>query len=280
MNMDDHSLADDCFLLLGNPVSHSLSPLIHNAALQYAKIPNTYDTLQCGASELEPIMKRLSALNLGGNVTLPYKELAARIVDQSSEAVLKTGACNTFWTRDGKILGDNTDVEGFRRACKIFMGTPPKGLKVLVLGAGGVVRAVLMSLLRSGVGKIVMLNRSLDRARTVASHFDDERINVVMSSRNIRDYNFDLVVNGTSLGLSAKDAIPFDLDLLTKRSKVMDLVYRRGDTKFVRDAKARGLSAVDGTEMLLQQAAVSFELWWDKAAPVDIMRRTLKNVAS
>ena len=92
--------------------------------------------------------------------------------------------------------------------------------------------------------------------------------------------DFDLVVNGTSLGLSAKDAIPFDLDLLTKRSKVMDLVYRRGDTKFVRDAKARGLSAVDGTEMLLQQAAVSFELWWDKAAPVDIMRRTLKNVAS
>ena len=109
---------------------------------------------------------------------------------------------------------------------------------------------------------------------------DSKKINVVTSNGNIRDYDFDLVVNGTSLGLSAKDAIPFDLDLLTKPSKVMDLVYRRGDTKFVRDAKERGLSAVDGTEMLLQQAAVSFELWWEKDAPVDTMRRTLKNIAS
>ena len=280
LDMDTYFLKDDCFLLLGNPVNHSLSPLIHNAAFKYARIPRTYDTLKCQASDLETIMKRLTDLNLGGNVTLPHKELAARIVDCPSEAVAVTGACNTFWTRNGKIQGDNTDVEGFRRACEIFLGAPPTGLKVLVLGAGGVVRAVLWSLLKSGVSEIVLLNRTVARARALADHFDDARISVAVSREDIRDCHFDLLVNGTSLGLSGEDVIPFELDLVARTVGVMDLVYGRTETKLVSRAKGIGMSAVDGREMLLQQAAASFELWWSEPAPVDTMRRTMKNVFS
>lgn len=271
-------LADDCFLLLGNPVDHSLSPLIQNAAFKQAGFSYRYESFQCERSDLRLIIRRLSESGLGGNVTLPHKESVVDIIDKPFEAVLKTGACNTFWSKEGEVYGDNTDVEGFRRACHLFLGNPPRDLNVLVLGAGGVVRAVIMSLLNDEVGEITILNRSLSRAKKVADHFDSTKIRIVDRGENIKGREFDLIINGTSLGLRSEDPNPIDLDLVSGLTGVMDLVYGKETTELVRAAKERGLQAVDGTEMLLQQAAVSFELWWEKPAPVDTMRRTLEDV--
>ncbi|HIF38850.1 MAG TPA: shikimate dehydrogenase [Gemmatimonadetes bacterium] len=276
--MDSKMLANDCFLLLGNPVKHSLSPLIQNAAFKSERVPRIYDKFCCEESDLEKIMRGLAEFGLGGNVTVPYKETVVNIIDQASEAVLRTGACNTFWTKDGQILGDNTDVEGFKRACGSFLGGSPKGLKVLVLGAGGVVRAVLMSLLDDEVGEIILLNRTWDRAKIIADHFGNTKIKVVKSSQELKGCEFDLIINGTSLGLSPNDKVPFDLGLVSRVSGVMDLVYGKELTRFVKSAKERGFPGVGGTEMLLQQAAVSFERWLDKPAPLDTMRRTLEDV--
>jgi|TARA_B110000438_G_scaffold297101_1_gene342931 shikimate dehydrogenase len=276
--MDSNVLAEDCFLLLGNPVEHSLSPLIQNAAFKSEQVPRAYDKLCCEESDLERVMRGLAKLGLGGNVTVPYKETVVNMIDQPSEAVLRTGACNTFWTRDGQILGDNTDVEGFRRACRSFLGDSPRGLKILVLGAGGVVRAVLLSLLNDGVGEIILLNRTWERAKVIANHFENTKIRVVKNSQDLKGGEFDLIINGTSLGLRPNDEVPFDLGLVSGVSGVMDLVYGKVLTSFVKSARERGFPGVDGTEMLLQQAAVSFECWLDKTAPLDTMRRTLEDV--
>jgi shikimate dehydrogenase len=276
--MDLGVLANDSFLLLGNPVKHSLSPLIQNAAFKRAQVPRVYNTYCCEEPDLGRLMKELTELGLGGNVTVPYKEAAVKIIDRASEAVLRTGACNTFWTRNGEIFGDNTDVEGFRRACRSFLGRSPKGFKVLVLGAGGVVRAVLMSLLNDEIGEIILLNRTLSRAKIVADHFGNAKIRVVKSSQDVKGCEFDLIINGTSMGLNANDEIPFDLSLPSRVGGVMDLVYGKELTSFVKCAKKNNFPGVDGTEMLLQQAAVSFERWWDKPAPLDTMRLTLESV--
>ena len=127
--------------LLGDPVDHSLSPVIQNAAFREAGVDGVYVALRCEAPDLVGFMHGLGRAGGGGNITLPYKQKAASFLDERSEAVRRTGACNTFWGRDGKVCGDNTDVEGFRRALKHFLGRSSEGFRVLLLGAGGAARA-------------------------------------------------------------------------------------------------------------------------------------------
>ena len=128
--------------LFGDPVEHSASPEIQNAAFIEAGVNGVYIAVRCATEDLAGFMRGLALAGGGGNITLPHKEKAAAIVDVSSEAVRRTGACNTFWGQDGKVHGDNTDVEGFRRALRIFVDGPSQGIRALVLGAGGAARAV------------------------------------------------------------------------------------------------------------------------------------------
>ncbi len=263
--------------LLGDPVGHSKSPHIQNAAFAAAGVDGVYVAVRCALDDLQGFMRGLSRAGGGGNITLPHKERAASVVDVASPAVRRTGACNTFWgDEDGRVHGDNTDVGGFRQALKSFVEGSPAGIRVLLLGAGGAARAALMGLLEEDAGEVVVYNRTAERARAVARRIGGQRARVAPILEDLRSESFDLVVNATRLGLGESDPTPLDFDLLHRVGGAMDLVYGSKPTPFVRAAEALGIRATDGTEMLVQQAAASFERWWDEPAPVEIMRAAME----
>lgn len=275
--MTDLSASSRVFALLGDPVSHSLSPEIQNAAIRAAGVDGVYVAVPAKEAELAGLMHGLARGGGGGNVTLPHKERAASMLDSPNSTVRRTGACNTFWAEDdGTVVGDNTDVEGFRRALASFMAKGPEGARVLMLGAGGAARAALVALLDDGVDEIRLLNRSVERARAVSRRIGGERVRVVPLASELDGEDFDLVVNATRLGLNADDPLPLDLEVLSRVGSVFDMVYSDDRTGFVKAAEARGIRATDGIEMLIQQGAAAFEAWWGQEAPVDAMREAFQ----
>lgn len=262
--------------LLGDPVAHSASPELQNAAFQAAGVDGVYVAVRCAPDDLVGFMRGLARAGGGGNVTLPHKEKAATILDVRSEAVRRTGACNTFWGDDqGRVHGDNTDVEGFRRALKTFLEGPTAGIRVLLLGAGGAARAALAALIEDGAGEILLYNRTQERARAVARRIGGQKVRVVPVSRELEGENFDLVVNATRLGLDPGDPSPVDFQKLNRAGAAMDLVYGHHTSGFIESAEAAGIRTTDGMEMLVQQGAASFERWWGRAAPVEAMRNAV-----
>jgi shikimate dehydrogenase len=253
-----------------------MSPVIQNAAFHAADVDAVYVALRSSASDLAHLMRGISAGGGAGNVTLPHKEKAATVVTAPSDAVRRTGACNTFWGDGAEIRGDNTDVEGFVRALRSFLGHPPTNHRVLLLGAGGAARAALVGLLDDGVEEVLIMNRTTERARAVARRIGGKRVRVADGRAAVQGESFDLVVNATRLGLDERDPLPVDLELFDRVGAVLDLVYGSGTTAFVRTAERRGLRAADGREMLVQQGAVAFERWTGQAAPVDAMRDALR----
>ncbi len=275
--MIDLSATSRVFALLGDPVEHSLSPEIQNAAIRAAGMDGVYVAVPTKEPELAGLMHGLARGGGGGNVTLPHKEKAASLLDSPNSTVRRTGACNTFWAEpDGTVVGDNTDVEGFRRAIASFLAKGPQGARVLMLGAGGAARAALGALLDDGVDEIRLLNRSVERARAVSRRIGGERVRVVPMASELEGEDFDLVVNATRLGLNADDPLPLDLELLSRVGAVYDMVYSEDRTGFVKAAEARGIRATDGIEMLIQQGAAAFERWWGEEAPVEAMREAFR----
>ena len=265
------------FAVLGDPVSHSLSPTIQNAAIRAAGLDAVYVALRSDATGLEGLMRGIGFSGGGGNVTVPHKEAAARVVDAPSDLVRKTGACNTFWARDGVLHGDNTDVPGFRGALAALLGGPPRGLRVLLLGAGGAARGALVGMLLDEVASVAVWNRSFERAERLCAELGGARARAIRSLDS-QGGDFDLVVNGTSVGLSSREELPVDLGQVRSVEAVLDLVYRPDETALVRDARARGILAADGGEMLVRQGAQAFERWWDRPAPLSDMLDALASV--
>ncbi len=249
---------------------------MQNAAFRASGVEGVYVALGCGSDDLPGLLRGIARAGGGGNVTLPHKERAVGLLDEPSDAVRRTGACNTFWgDEEGKVHGDNTDVEGFRRALGLFLPESVAGRSVLLLGAGGAARAVLLALIEEGADQVVVLNRTPERARAVARRIGGERARVAAEPADVEGMPFGLVVNATRLGLTPDDPAPIDFGLLGPVEAAMDLVYGREATVFVREARARGIRAADGREMLVQQGAVAFERWWHRKAPVDVMRAAL-----
>lgn len=259
--------------LLGDPVRHSLSPRFQNAAILAAGLDAVYLPLRCEADRFDGLFRGLVGAGAAGNITLPHKTRAATLLDAATPAVERTGACNTFWVADGKVHGDNTDVEGFARAAHSLIGSPT-GARILVLGAGGAARAVVLALVRERADAIHLLNRTPGRARAVAEILDPQgrKVTVLEPPERLAREGYDLVVNATSLGLDPDDPAPLDLGRPVRVGAVLDLVYRDGGTPWVRQARAAGIPAADGLEMLIQQGAASFRRWFDREADLDVMR--------
>lgn len=264
--------------LLGDPVAHSLSPRFQNAAFEAAGVDGVYVALRCDAADFPGLMTGIARAGGAGNVTIPHKARAAELVEAPTEAVLRTGACNTFWLEDGRIHGDNTDVAGFRVAVRRLLDSV-HGARVLLLGAGGAAAAAIVGLLEDRVDRIEIQARSPERARSLAAGFDaGTRIQVLAGAPEPGD-RYDVVINATPLGLHPGDPFPFDFERGPAVGAALDLVYAPGETAWIHEARRHGLPAADGREMLLAQGAAAFERWWGVAAPIAAMRRALEEAA-
>lgn len=264
--------------LLGNPVSHSLSPAFQNAALDALRLDAVYVALACSEEALPGLLTGIARAGGAGNVTVPHKELAARLLERPSAAVESTGACNTFWLdEEGRICGDNTDVVGFTRALRTLLGGSPRGGRAVLIGAGGAAGAALYALLEEGTEQIVVVNRSPARAEALADRFDPERsrVRVITDREQLRGQHFDLAINATALGLHPGDPLPLDPDSGVRFDAAFDLVYSPEQTPWIRACLERSIRSSDGLEMLLQQGAVAFERWWGIDAPLAPMRAAL-----
>jgi shikimate dehydrogenase len=262
--------------LLGDPVSHSLSPRFQNAALHALELDAVFVALRCSADAFPGLLRGLAHAGGAGNVTVPHKALAARTVERPSDAVVRTGACNAWWLEDGAIHGDNTDVAGARAAISTLLGREPAGARVLLLGAGGAASAAVCALADAGAGQIVIANRTPERARALAERFGGTRIDVVESVDALAGERFDLAINSTSLGLKPADPLPLDPDASKLAiGAALDFVYSPAETRWVHEMRARGIPAADGKEMLIQQGAAAFRRWWRRDPPLDVMRDAL-----
>ena len=261
------------YAVLGDPVSHSMSPTIHNAAFRAGGRSARYLARRVSARECGPVLRELALKGGGGNVTVPHKERVLPFLDRRSAAVSATGACNTFWAEDGLVWGDNTDVEGFLGTWDATVEGMSGGLRALVLGAGGAGRAVVCALLQAHrVKRILLWNRTPGRAAALALHFGDHRVSVV---RKRRGANADVLVNATSVGLHGRGA-PVDLASLgAEPGRIIDLVYGMEPTPLCRQAGELGIPAADGREMLVRQAEAAHARWFGEPPPRGVMARAL-----
>jgi shikimate dehydrogenase len=214
----------------------------------------------------------------GANVTVPHKEAVIALIDHTDPQAARVGAVNTIVNDNGALHGHNTDVLGFWTALRALVPTGAHNLSCLVLGAGGAARAVVASLLLDGPREIWVANRTFERAVALCASMADRRICGPLSFADAYDLAaaVDLVVNATSLGLldSVKE-FPLAVDTLHSGQVLVDIVYGSVPTPLVLAARARGVLAIDGKEMLIQQAARSYQLWTGREAPLDIMRESI-----
>lgn len=260
-------------VLLGHPVDHSLSPIFQNAALEAASIPLVYEALDVTTKDLRATMRRLKASTAAGNVTIPHKVAVHDLCDTLTDLAAKVGAVNTFWFRSGKLHGDNTDVGGFDAAARALVGNDVSGARVVLLGAGGAAAAVLAAAEEWGNAEVAIVTRNSERAATLAHRFPD--VARVETSVDRAIAGATLVVNATPIGQSDEDH-PFDLALVPKTAAVLDLVYRRGGTSWVRSARKKRIRAADGLPMLLEQGALAFRKWFGIEPDREAMRLSLQ----
>ncbi|MFI5242902.1 MAG: shikimate dehydrogenase family protein [Gemmatimonadales bacterium] len=255
-------------VLLGNPVSHSLSPLFQNAALRSEGIDLSYDAIEVAAPDLRHVLTLLAEDNAAGNITIPHKEAAVALCARLSPLAERIGAVNTFWVeRDGAIVGDNTDVGGFESLVRSTMDGLPRG-RIALLGAGGAAAAALAAIEQWPGCEVTLYNRSHARLARLASRFPVVTRTAETAEEAVQGAK--LVVNASASGLE-DDLFPVPIETLPYDAAVVDLVYRRGDTPWVRAALACGHRASDGLPMLIEQGALSFEKWFGRPAPRAIM---------
>lgn len=246
--------------VIGWPVTHSLSPILHNYWLAQHAIDGAYIPLSVNPDRLQEAMRALPLLGFSGvNLTLPHKELVLPMLDSVDKKATAIGAVNTvIVTSEGKLHGTNTDAEGFLENIRPALKTTAKAV---LLGAGGAAKAVAYALSEAGFKEIVIINRSLNKAEALVASFPNAKASS-WENRNTALENTDLLVNATSLGMTGKDPLDIDLSALPVSALVTDIVYAPLITPLLQAAKTRGNPIVDGLGMLLYQAVPGFEAWF------------------
>lgn len=256
-------------VLLGHPVDHSLSPKCQNAAIRAAGLPIEYEAIDVAPDGLVAMAHLLAEARGAGNVTVPHKEAFAECCSTLSPVARRTGAVNTFWTEDGALIGDNTDVGGFDTAVRATVGLPSGPFIVAVLGAGGAASAVLAAVERWEGATARVWARTGARAERLAERYS--RIATAEWSVQGAVGGAGLVVNATPMG-AQNDELVVDPSMLDRNAAVFDLAYRRGETPWVHACRASGHRASDGLAMLIEQGALAFERWFGRSPDRTVMR--------
>ena len=259
--------------VIGSPVTHSLSPLLHNAAFNSLGMDWEYLALEITESELDEVLAQMRSGNLGGlSVTMPLKTRVASLVDECTSTAEKLSAVNCVVANEKGLIGHNTDGDGFLNGLIHEAQFDPKGKKVAVIGAGGAARAVIEALARSGAASIMVVNRTPAKAESAADLAGE--VGAVGTLEDIS--GADLVVNATSIGMKDSQVdIPCSVDLLHSSQLVVDLIYHPLETRWSSLAKQKGIDSYNGVSMLLFQAAEAFTLWTGEEAPTSIMQEAI-----
>lgn len=258
--------------IFGDPISHTLSPAMHNAAFEALKMDICYIPFRVSPDSLADAVRAVRSLNLlGVNITVPHKEKVIPGLDAVDEEASFIGAVNTIVNREGILTGYNTDGRGFMSSLQ-EEGIDPKGKNVLVIGTGGASRAINYYLCQK-VSRLYLYD--IDRSRAEKLAHDLSRIRETVSLLNHLDDagQTDIIINATPLGLKPNDPLPITPEALKPGMVACDLVYKK--TNFLREAERRNVKTLNGAGMLLWQGVLAFELWTGRKPPVDLMREKL-----
>ena len=266
--------------IIGYPIGHSISPIFQQAALDALGIDATYEKWEVTPEGVGDFVNGLRAPDSWGiNITLPHKQAVIPLLDEVDEWATAAGAVNTIVNHDGRLTGHNTDGPGFLRALLVETGYDPKGTRALILGAGGAARGILLALARGGVDSLVIANRTMERAETLAklaveNGVKSEAIPIAGNVLIKAAASADLIVNCTSVGMSHgpdEQGTPLTAAQIPASAIVNDVVYTPLETPLLREAAAAGATALGGLHMLVYQGVLSFQMWTGQDAPADVM---------
>jgi len=276
--------------VFGDPVEHSLSPQMQNAALKHCKMDMQYARFHILPGELREAIELIRKLEFVGiNLTIPHKIAALELLDVADDNVKRIGAVNVIKVEGGKLRGFNTDGRGFARAIREDFSVDLRDLRVMILGAGGAARAIALQCAKENCERLVIGNRSVEKARKLVEELRDffagpkvlgpvarlQAIQLEEAAIRFQIGNVDLLVNATPLGLNRGDASPIPARLLAPHLMVYDTIYSAERTPFVSAAIEAGARATNGLSMLLHQGALAFEIWFQREAPIEAMRKAI-----
>jgi shikimate dehydrogenase len=269
--------------VIGDPIEHSRSPQMHNAALAELGLDYVYVPFHIREADLPAAINGFKAINVVGiNVTIPHKQAVIPFLDEISREAALIGAVNTLTFEDGKIAGDNTDAPGFLQAMQEVGFHPPKGESAVVIGAGGSARAIVVALALAGLGSIYIVNRTTSKAVTLATALSD-KIGVTMHGMGLDDTRLPnivakspLIVNTASASMDISHPLLIRPEWLNPQSIVYDIVYTPPETRLMKAATENGCATVGGLGMLIHQGAIAFEKWTKVLPPIETMRQALQ----
>jgi len=252
------------YLVIGNPIDHSLSPQIHNYWIKKNNISGIYDKQKLNSSNLNELIIKIKDKEINGlNVTVPFKNEIISYLDTLSNEAKTTQSVNTIYLENDKVVGHNTDIDGFELAIK-DKDYEVKGKRIFILGAGGVVPSIIFALNKMKASEIVISNRTKQKA---------ENLKDLFKNLSIVDWGkipyFDMIINATSLGLSNKDDFNLDFTKIEKGKFFYDVIYNPKETNFLKKAKLMGNQTENGKKMFIYQAASAFKIWHNIYPKID-----------
>ncbi len=252
------------YLVIGNPIDHSLSPKLHNYWIKHNNIQAIYERRKLENNDLKNIISEIKEGNLHGiNVTVPFKQLIIPFLDELSKEATETNSVNTIYLNNGKVIGHNTDIAGFELSIR-HMNYDVKNKKIFILGAGGVVPSIIYSLLKMEASKIIISNRTREKAEKLKDHF--KKIDLVNWGELVE---FDMIINATSIGLKKYDEINLDFSKVGSNKLFYEVIYNPPETDFLNKGKALGNKSVNGKMMFIYQAHQSFTIWHQQMPEID-----------
>ena len=252
------------YLVIGNPIEHSLSPKLHNYWIKENNIDAVYDKKKLNESDIKEIIDEVKKGTIDGiNVTVPFKKSVTPFLDQLTALAEEAQSVNTIFKKNNQIIGDNTDVAGFEQGLK-HINYSVKNKKVFILGAGGVVPAIIIALRRLGAAKITLSNRTREKAESMKKIYKDLEI---IDWGKTPDFN--MIINATSLGLKNDDEIKLNYTDIGENKFFYDVIYNPNKTKFLSKAEQFGNQIENGKMMFIYQAQLAFKIWHNLLPKID-----------
>ena len=252
------------FLVIGNPIDHSLSPKLHNYWINNNSINAIYEKQKLNEDELEQIILQIRNKEISGvNVTVPFKKTVIPYLDELSHESQKTQSVNTIYLKDNKVVGHNTDIVGFETSIK-KSEYDPNNKEVLILGAGGVVPSIIFALIKMKVSKIKICNRTKEKAENLKKIY--KNIEIIDWGETL---NFDMIINATSLGLKETDNLNLNFSSVTKNKFFYDVIYNPSETNFLKMGRELGNKTLNGKLMFIYQALSAFNIWHNQKPEIN-----------